>query len=233
MKRSVIQVDEKEKQGRAGEKQEFSQPAEKKVVTTLDSLPAGRMEDFGSKTSVKHPLPEGVTSKMLYRDILKIGWPALVELMLMQLTSMADLMMVGRLGPWAITAVGLTTQPKFLLSTAFIALNVGTMAMVGRYRGANNREKAKLVLRQAFMLNAVLGLFFCRRRRILLRDPGRLHGRGRGKGPDSRHAVPAGTDDRHVLGLDDDGHHQRPARLGRFQDGHDLQHNSQCRQLRL
>ena len=153
-------MDEKEKQGRAGEKQEFSQPAEKKVVTTLDSLPAGRMEDFGSKTSVKHPLPEGVTSKMLYRDILKIGWPALVELMLMQLTSMADLMMVGRLGPWAITAVGLTTQPKFLLSTAFIALNVGTMAMVGRYRGANNREKAKLVLRQAFMLNAVLGLFF-------------------------------------------------------------------------
>lgn len=132
----------------------------KRVTTTLDSLPSGTDSAHLTKTSVKNPLPDGVSSRMLYKDIIKIGWPAFIELMLMQLTSMADLMMVGKLGPWAITAVGLTTQPKFLLSTAFIALNVGTMSMVGRYRGANNQEKAKLVLRQAFMLNAILGLFF-------------------------------------------------------------------------
>ncbi|MEA4919818.1 MAG: MATE family efflux transporter [Clostridiaceae bacterium] len=131
-----------------------------KLVTTLDIIPAGDHAAASIKTSVKHPLPDGVTSKMLYRDILKIGWPALVELMLMQLTSMADLMMVGKLGPWAITAVGLTTQPKFLLSTVFMSLNIGTMAMVGRYRGAGNKEKAELVLRQAFILNLLLGFVF-------------------------------------------------------------------------
>lgn len=148
-------------QQKSTNKEQFAEaPQPKKVMTTLDSLPAGDLSAPAQKTSVKHPLPEGVTSGMLYNDVLRIAWPAFVELMLMQLTSMADLMMVGRLGPWAITAVGLTTQPKFLLSTAFIALNVGTMAMVGRYRGAGNREKAQLVLRQAFMLNAALGFFF-------------------------------------------------------------------------
>ena len=131
----------------------------KKVVTTLDDLPAGSPEDYEKEIDRK-TLPDGVESKMLYKDILTICLPSLAELTLVQLASMVDLMMVGKLGPWAITAVGLTTQPKFLLSTAFISLNVGTMAMVGRYRGAGNRDKANLILRQAIMLNASLGVFF-------------------------------------------------------------------------
>ena len=57
---------------------------------------------------VSKTLPEGITSKMLYGDIVHIAWPSLVELTLTQLASMVDLMMVGQLGPWALTAVGLT-----------------------------------------------------------------------------------------------------------------------------
>ncbi|MDD6317212.1 MAG: MATE family efflux transporter [Clostridia bacterium] len=135
-------------------------PAKARVTTTLDSLPAGSAGAAQQKINTKQPLPEGITSRMLYKDILRIGWPALVELMLTQLTSMADTMMVGRLGAWALSAVGLTMQPKMLLATAFMALNTGTMALVGRYRGAGNQKKARLVLRQGFMLNGILGLIF-------------------------------------------------------------------------
>ena len=131
----------------------------KKVTTTLDSLPAGSTENIG-KVDTKATLPDGVTSKMLYSDIVTIAWPALVELTLMQLTSMFDTMQVSRLGAWATSAVGLTTQPKFLLATAFTALNTGTMALVGRYRGSGEQEKAKRVIRQSFMLNTFFGLFF-------------------------------------------------------------------------
>ncbi len=131
----------------------------KKVSTTLDSLPAGSTENIG-KVDTKATLPDGVTSKMLYSDIVTIAWPALVELTLMQLTSMFDTMQVSRLGAWATSAVGLTTQPKFLLATAFTALNTGTMALVGRYRGSGEQEKAKRVIRQSFMLNSFFGLFF-------------------------------------------------------------------------
>lgn len=132
----------------------------KKIATTLDSLPAGDPNKITAKAAKHHALPAGVTSGMLYKDVLRIGWPAFVELMLMQLTSMADTMMVGQLGAWATSAVGLTMQPKMLLSTAFMALNTGAMALVGRYRGAGDRDKANLILRQAFIMNTLFGLFF-------------------------------------------------------------------------
>ena len=46
----------------------------------------------------KHPLPEGVTDKMMYSDVIRIAWPSMVELLLTQLASMVDLMMVGSMG---------------------------------------------------------------------------------------------------------------------------------------
>lgn len=126
----------------------------------LDNLEWGKPEDSGKKLPKKLALPEKVTSRELYNDIVTIAWPSLAELLLTQLTSMADLMMVGQLGAWAITSVGLTTQPKFLLSTMFNALNVGCMTMVARHKGAGRQDKAKLVLRQSLMLNFLLSLLF-------------------------------------------------------------------------
>ena len=107
----------------------FLAEAKKKEVileTTLDKLPWGDGTEGNSKNvRGKQPLPEGVTNKMIYSDVIRIAWPSLVELMLTQLASMVDLMMVGQLGAWAISAVGLTTQPKFLVTTVFMALNIG------------------------------------------------------------------------------------------------------------
>lgn len=105
---------------------------------------------------VSKSLPEGITARMLYSDVVRIAWPSLIELTLTQLTSMVDLMMVGGLGPWAIASVGLTTQPKFLLMTMFIAMNVGATALVARYRGAGEPEKANEILRQALLLSFIL-----------------------------------------------------------------------------
>lgn len=125
----------------------------------LDLVPVGSDEENSKmdKRVTKH-LPPEVTSKMLYGDIVHIAWPSLVELTLTQLASMVDLMMVGQLGAWAITSVGLTTQPKFLLMTMFMALNVGATAMVARYKGAGRRDKANEILRQALAITVCIGL---------------------------------------------------------------------------
>ncbi len=131
----------------------------RKISTTLDNLPAGNPNHIG-RVDPKAALPDGVTSRMLYNDIIRIGWPAFVELTLMQLTAMFDTMQVSRLGTWATSAVGLTNLPKMLLGTAFMALNTGTMAMVGRYRGAGQQNNAKRVIRQTFILNALCGILF-------------------------------------------------------------------------
>lgn len=134
-----------------------------RLQTTLDRLPYGDETLSGDLKVTKH-LPDGVKSKELYQDIIRIAWPSFVELLLTQLASMVDLMMVGsmggeahpEIGAQALSAVGLTTQPKFLLMGAFIAMNTGVTALVARYKGQNDKEKANLVVRQGLLLTFIL-----------------------------------------------------------------------------
>ena len=148
----------------------------KALNTTLDRLPLGDA-NIQEDLKVSNKLPVGVKSKELYKDIIHIAWPSFVELLLTQLVSMADMMMVGgiggkanpQLGVDALTAVGLTTQPKFLIMTAFIAMNTGVTALIARYKGQGDKEKANLVLRQGMMFTflstlilSVLGVIFSR-----------------------------------------------------------------------
>ena len=103
-------------------------------------------------------LPSGITKKMLTYDVLKIAGPSFIELVLTQITSMVDLMMIGSVGTWAISAISLTTQPKFLMMTLFTSLNVGTTALVARYRGINDQNRANEVLRQAIFFTIAVAI---------------------------------------------------------------------------
>ena len=133
--------------------------------SALDRLPFGTGgPDIHKLRERKTKLPESVTRSMLRADVLWISLPSLCELVLTQLTSMADQIMVGRLpgdeGIMALSAVGIATQPKFLLMTMSIALNVGATAMIARYRGRQNQEMANQAFHHAMVLNLILGLLF-------------------------------------------------------------------------
>lgn len=148
----------------------------KRLTTTLDRLPYGA-EVHEGELKVSKRLPDGVKSKELYRDIIQIAWPSFVELLLTQLASMVDLMMVGSMGgsadptigTKALAAVGLTTQPKFLLMAAFVSMNTGVTALVARARGRNDKEQANLIVRQGLLFTfcatvilSILGTVFAR-----------------------------------------------------------------------
>jgi putative MATE family efflux protein len=94
----------------------------------------------------------------VYRTVLALAAPAVVELVLTSMTQLADTIMVGKLGAYAISAVGLTTQPRFVMLAAFVALNVGTTALVARFRGQENRKDAELVAAQSVLLSLVVAL---------------------------------------------------------------------------
>jgi putative MATE family efflux protein len=131
----------------------------KEYKMALDMVePGDEINDYGSDEKASKAVPDGVSEKMLYRDVVKIAWPSFVELTLTQLTSMVDMMMVGGLGSWAITSVGLTTQPKFLLMIMFMAMNVGATALVARYKGEGSPQKANMVLRQALLITFILSV---------------------------------------------------------------------------
>jgi Na+-driven multidrug efflux pump len=128
---------------------------------TLDDLPPGQLEDLQIvRKKNREELPPNVTSKMLYMDIVRIACPSLIELALTSLTSMADLIMVGGLGTWAISSVGLSTQPKFIMMTAVMAMNVGATALIAQAKGAGDQKAAKLILRQAIAMNFLLAVIF-------------------------------------------------------------------------
>lgn len=98
-------------------------------------------------------LPE---SKEIFKKTVSIAWPAVLESFLMSLVSMVDNIMVATLGTFAIAAVGLSTQPKFLGFAIIISLNVAVSALVARRRGEDDREGANRVLKQALIIAAVL-----------------------------------------------------------------------------
>ena len=81
-------------------------------------------------------------------DILKtlnMAWPAMLESFFTALAGLIDSLMVSALGSYAVAAVGLTTQPKFLGLSIFLAANVAISALVARRKGEGKREDANRI----------------------------------------------------------------------------------------
>ncbi|MCX7029246.1 MAG: MATE family efflux transporter [Spirochaetes bacterium] len=104
----------------------------------------------------------GHPRRLSQKEANKIVWilagPTLVEMFLVSLTGMADLIQCGRLGPAAITGIGLTNQPMMLLQSVFQAVNVGTTALIARFIGMGRPEKASETLKQTFYVTVLLGV---------------------------------------------------------------------------
>ena len=93
------------------------------------------------------------------KRVLAITLPALFELVLSQLFTMVDTIMLSRseVSAVAIAAVGLTNNPTNLVRSILIALNIGTTAGVAWAVGAGERRNASQIARNALMLNAIVG----------------------------------------------------------------------------
>jgi putative MATE family efflux protein len=119
------------------------------------------MKDAGGQLDIE--IESGAGKRAL---IIGLTWPALAESILASLVSMVDMMMVASLGSYAISAVGLVTQPRFVMLAAFMALSVGSTAMVSRFKGARDQDNANMVLNQSLIMTAgitallCLGMFF-------------------------------------------------------------------------
>ena len=64
-------------------------------------------------------LGELPSTRELYSGFLKLAWPTMLESAVTAMTSFVDTMMVGTLSTAAISAVGLTNQPRLLIFAFF------------------------------------------------------------------------------------------------------------------
>lgn len=106
----------------------------------------------------------------IIKTTLTIAWPSVLESFFVCLAGMMDTIMVSSLGSYAIAAVGLTQQPKFLGLALFLSMNVAVSAVVARRKGEDDREGANRVLRMALwvtiLLTAIISVVF-----VVFADP--------------------------------------------------------------
>ena len=101
------------------------------------------------------------------KKTLDMAWPAILESFFTAFAGLVDSLMVSSIGSYAVAAVGLTTQPKFLGLAMFIAANVSISALVARRKGQGKREEANgifatflvFVVLAAIMLSVLLVVF--------------------------------------------------------------------------
>ena len=92
----------------------------------------------------------------MFREAIDMAWPAVLESFFTSLAGMIDTMMVSSMGSYAVAAVGLTSQPKFIGLTPFFAVNVAVSALVARRKGENNKKSANETLVTALLLSLII-----------------------------------------------------------------------------
>ena len=108
--------------------------------------------------------PDSGSDRSMARKALSVAWPAMMESFFVVLAGMIDTMMVSAMGPYAVSAVGLTVQPKFIGLTLFFGINVAVSALVARRKGEQRQDLANEILLTALEVSlgicAVISVLF-------------------------------------------------------------------------
>lgn len=94
-------------------------------------------------------------NKENFKVAIGMAWPAIVESFFVAFAGLVDSFMVSRMGSYAVAAVGLTTQPKFMGLAMFFAVNVSISALVARRYGEKQRRDANSVFLTAMVFVAI------------------------------------------------------------------------------
>ncbi len=92
------------------------------------------------------------------KKTLDMAWPAILESFFAAFAGLVDSLMVSSMGSYAVAAVGLTTQPKFVGLSLFIAANVSISALVARRKGQGKREEANQIFATFLVFIVVMAI---------------------------------------------------------------------------
>jgi Na+-driven multidrug efflux pump len=92
--------------------------------------------------------------------IMALAIPTMIENILQVLIGTADTYFVSKIGTEAVAAVGITNLIMNIYIAFFIALGVGSVAIVSRNIGANEFENANNAVKQSIILALGVGISF-------------------------------------------------------------------------
>jgi putative MATE family efflux protein len=99
-------------------------------------------------------------SRAIYQNIVRRGWPLLIENVLLNLSTFFDIIMVGILGAYAVAAVGITDQPLLIVNFILFGLNTVIISRVSLFKGQNDAEQIKVYLANLIFLSLGISVFF-------------------------------------------------------------------------
>ena len=94
------------------------------------------------------------------KTILLLAIPAMVENMSQVFIGVVDTYFVGKLGTEAIAGVGVTNLTMNVYIAFFLALGIGTTAVVSRNIGAGDTNTANHAVKQSLIMSIIVGLAF-------------------------------------------------------------------------
>lgn len=92
--------------------------------------------------------------------IMVLALPAIIENILQVLLGVVDTYFISKIGTEAIAGVGVTNLIMNIYIAFFLALGVGTTAIVSRNIGAKNTENANNSVKQSIIMALGIGIFF-------------------------------------------------------------------------
>ena len=90
--------------------------------------------------------------------VWRLAWPVTTSLVLVSAVNLIDVVMVGRLGPEALAAVGYATQFHFLAQSVLFAVGFSCVALMARAIGAGDRDRARHALAASLVMAVLTAL---------------------------------------------------------------------------
>ena len=141
-------------------------PSEPESDEALDpegapAIPAGALVSIASAAADSVRLAAqaaGLRAPAGVAEIWRLAWPVMLSQVLVNMVSIVDIAMVGRLGTDAVAAVGYATQFFFITQSALIAVGFACVALVARLIGAGSRQDARPAVAAALQVGVVTAL---------------------------------------------------------------------------
>ncbi|MGB3367882.1 MAG: MATE family efflux transporter [Acidaminobacteraceae bacterium] len=105
----------------------------------------------------REDMSENLSKWQMIKNIINLGVPVIVENILIVLLGVVDMYFVGKIGTDAIAGVGITNLIVNIYTAFFIAIGIGTTAVVSRNIGAKKLSLASEDTKQAIMLGLIIG----------------------------------------------------------------------------
>lgn len=94
----------------------------------------------------------------LFKTLVFLSLPTVIEQILSTLLQYVDTAMVGRLGEQATASVSITTNVTWLVNSAPTAIGTAVMVLISKAYGAGDFKQVKKLSQQSVMLALIAGM---------------------------------------------------------------------------